>query len=203
MDERESILKQLDISSGSDTSEKSGVKSSRQQPMQERDAIKLFSERIQSVGGLCIPASEKSIAEQLEMLLKISGKVFIANDHELEKYDLSQWKSTDNILEAETGVTSCDGLIAETGTIVICHGKFSRRSASLLPSRHIVIASKRKLYQNMEEFFRYWAIGNEEWPANLSSMIFITGPSRTADIEKILIQGMHGPRELIVILVED
>ncbi len=202
MDDRDQILQRLRAASNRDIPPDAEGPRTRPEPVREKELLRLFTERLQAVGGLCIPASEKSIADQINMLLSISGSVFIDDDPALRSYDLAKWHSTDSLADAETAVTACDGLVAETGTVILAGGSHHRRTASLLPPRHIVIAQKKQLYQNSEEFFRYWEIDHEDWPDTISAMVFITGPSRTADIEKVLIQGMHGPKELVVLLLE-
>ncbi len=91
--------------------------------------------------------------------------------------------------EADLGVTGCECLVAQTGTIVV-----STRALSVLPPVHLVIARPDQLVPDLAAAFallrqRY----NGRWPDALS---FITGPSRTADIEKILVMGAHGPKRL-------
>ena len=95
------------------------------------------------------------------------------------------------IHEADLGVTGCECLIAQTGTIVV-----STRAISVLPPVHLVIARPDQLVPDLADAFallrqRY----DGRWPAALS---FITGPSRTADIEKILVMGAHGPKRLAI-----
>jgi len=96
--------------------------------------------------------------------------------------------------EVPVGVTGCLALVAETGSILLRHGNGSERVASLLPDVHVVIARPEQLLKTCEQAL---AMRDED---GSPSATFITGPSRTADIEKILILGMHGPRRLVLLL---
>jgi L-lactate dehydrogenase complex protein LldG len=97
---------------------------------------------------------------------------------------------------AEVGVTGCDAVIAETGTLVMLSGAGRPRAASLLPSVHVCIVRRSEMFMTMGEYF-------ERRPATIATAAcctFITGPSRTADIELTLTVGVHGPRKVIVIV---
>ena len=97
---------------------------------------------------------------------------------------------------AEVGVTGCDAVIAETGSLVTLSGGGKPRAASLLPPVHVAIVRRSEMFMTMGEYF-------EKRPATIATAAcctFITGPSRTADIELTLTVGVHGPRKVIVIV---
>lgn len=98
------------------------------------------------------------------------------------------------VRQAELGVTGCDCLVAQTGSVIVStHGTHSR-ALSVLPPVHLVIARRDQLLPDLAtalSFLRTHYAGN--WPSSLS---VISGPSRTADIEKILVMGAHGPKRL-------
>lgn len=97
----------------------------------------------------------------------------------------------------EIGITSADFALADTGTLVMISSKSEARLVSLLPPVHLAVVSRTQLLSGLDELF---ALVPE--PARLtSSMVLITGPSRTADIEQILVRGVHGPGELHVVLI--
>jgi L-lactate utilization protein LutC len=98
---------------------------------------------------------------------------------------------------ASVGVTGCDALIAETGTVVLVASAARPRSISLLPPRHVVLATTDLLVADLEE----WVARRALVESPDSAVTFVTGPSRTADIEKVLVTGMHGPKELTVVLM--
>lgn len=102
------------------------------------------------------------------------------------------------IKEMEVGITGCEFLIAHTGSVMVSSAQKGGRQMSVYPPVHVVIAQKNQLVGYLEE--AYSGI-QKKYGRNLPSQItLITGPSRTADIEKTLVMGAHGPRELHVFL---
>jgi L-lactate dehydrogenase complex protein LldG len=97
---------------------------------------------------------------------------------------------------AEVGVTGCDAAIAETGSLVVLSGPGKPRAASLLPPLHVCVVRLDDLRASMGEFFEERASDI----ASSASCTFITGPSRTADIELTLTLGVHGPGTVIVVV---
>jgi L-lactate dehydrogenase complex protein LldG len=100
---------------------------------------------------------------------------------------------------AAIGVTGCDAAIAETGSLVLLSGAGKPRTASLLPPVHLAVVRRSDLRATMGEFFRERAADI----AASSCCTFVTGPSRTADIELTLTLGVHGPGQVIVIVGPD
>jgi L-lactate dehydrogenase complex protein LldG len=99
------------------------------------------------------------------------------------------------------GLVAADYLLADTGTCVVANGTSSERLMCYLPPACIVIAATDRLREHLPAAWR--EIGPRAAdPALRGEYVFITGPSRTADIEKILILGVHGPKRLIVLLIE-
>jgi L-lactate dehydrogenase complex protein LldG len=97
---------------------------------------------------------------------------------------------------AEVGVTGCHGAIAETGSLALISKPGCSRSASLLPALHIALVHPRDLVFGMGEFFAARAADI----AAASNLTFVTGPSRTADIELSLTIGVHGPARVVIII---
>ena len=97
---------------------------------------------------------------------------------------------------AEVGVTGCDAAIAETGSIALLSGEGKPRSASLLPPMYLALVRRNDLRFSMADFFAERA----EAIAAARCCTFITGPSRTADIELTLTVGVHGPGEVVVVV---
>ncbi|MDP3283867.1 MAG: LUD domain-containing protein, partial [Desulfobacterales bacterium] len=100
------------------------------------------------------------------------------------------------------GITSADYCIAETGTLVLKTAPGNERSVSLLPSIHVavikleqVIADFKELYTLLDKDLKDSSEGIE------NGMTFITGPSKTADIEATMVHGAHGPREVYIYVV--
>ena len=98
------------------------------------------------------------------------------------------------VRQAELGVTSCDCLVAQTGSVVVSTRSTGGRAVSVLPPVHLVIARRDQLVPDLATAMHFLHTRYaEHWPSSLS---VITGPSRTADIEKILVMGAHGPKRL-------
>ncbi|HJZ72281.1 MAG TPA: lactate utilization protein [Vicinamibacterales bacterium] len=97
---------------------------------------------------------------------------------------------------ADVGVTGCHGAIAETGSLALISGPGCSRTVSLLPPVHVALVRRADLVASMGDFFTTRA----DAMAQAASCTFVTGPSRTADIELSLTIGVHGPGKVIIIL---
>lgn len=107
--------------------------------------------------------------------------------------------SVDDMEASDVGISECDALIAQTGSVLITSRSAGGRALSVLPPHHIIIARKDQLIGSLPEAF---ALIKTRYGANYPSMIsFITGPSRTGDIERILVLGAHGPKKLSIFLI--
>jgi L-lactate dehydrogenase complex protein LldG len=103
-------------------------------------------------------------------------------------------------LEAcDAGITACEALVAQTGSILVSSATCGGRALSILPHVHVVVATCDQIVGTLGDALHFCqAHAAGRMPSMLS---FITGPSRTGDIERILVLGAHGPKELVVILV--
>jgi YkgG family uncharacterized protein len=97
---------------------------------------------------------------------------------------------------ADVGVTACHGAIAETGSLALISGPGCSRTVSLLPPWHIAVVRHEDLFATMADFFQ----ARHDAMAASANCTFVTGPSRTADIELSLTIGVHGPGKVAVIL---
>ncbi|PYM37177.1 MAG: lactate utilization protein, partial [Candidatus Rokuibacteriota bacterium] len=107
------------------------------------------------------------------------------------------------VAQADLGLTGVDLAIAETGTLVVRSGAGRPRSTSLLPPVHIAVFARTALIESLGQagvFLEAWH--RAEAPGEGAVVSFITGPSRTADIELTLTRGVHGPKEVHAIFVE-
>lgn len=124
-------------------------------------------------------AQPQAEALGLATLLTDSG----CDKHELERCDV--------------GISECDALIAQTGTVLVTSRSAGGRALSCLPPHHVVIARRDQLVADLPAAF---ALLKQKYGGNYPSMIsFITGPSRTGDIERILVLGAHGPKKLTIL----
>jgi len=103
--------------------------------------------------------------------------------------------------QAAVGLTSCEALVARTGSLVVAPATASGRRLSIYPDQHVVLARPSQAVAEIGDALRaLQARYGSELPSMLS---LTTGPSRTADIEKTLVLGAHGPRRLTLFLLED
>jgi len=119
----------------------------------------------------------------------------------LNHYGFPFLQSDEDLMNAEVGITSCECLIARNGSVLVSNANASGRRLSIYPPIHIVIAKASQLVMDLKHGM---SLLKNHFGSSLPSMItVITGPSRTADIEKKLVLGAHGPKQLIVFLIED
>jgi L-lactate dehydrogenase complex protein LldG len=98
--------------------------------------------------------------------------------------------------QCDAGITECDALVAQTGTVLVTSRSAGGRALSVLPPHHVVLARSDQLLPGLPEAF---ALLKSKYAPNYPSLIsFITGPSRTGDIERILVLGAHGPKKLTI-----
>jgi L-lactate dehydrogenase complex protein LldG len=105
-------------------------------------------------------------------------------------FDVNELESSD------AGITECDALVAQTGSVLVTNRSAGGRALSVLPPHHVVIARRDQLLRDLPAAFE---LLKKKYAGNYPSMIsFITGPSRTGDIERILVLGAHGPKKLTI-----
>jgi len=111
-----------------------------------------------------------------------------------------QFSNTISLAGCDASVTGCEYLVARTGSIVMSAAEHSGRTVSVYAPIHICIAYTSQLVYDIEDALK---MVNDKYAGNLPSLItFASGPSRTADIEKTLVTGVHGPKEVYVFLVD-
>lgn len=118
----------------------------------------------------------------------------------LNNYEFPFFETDKDFDQAQAGITLCEALIARNGSVMISNGNAAGRRLSIYPPVHLVVAYTSQLVPDLKDGFK---LLKEKYGANIPSMISnITGPSRTADIEKTLVLGAHGPKELFVFLLD-
>jgi L-lactate dehydrogenase complex protein LldG len=103
-------------------------------------------------------------------------------------------------IAAEIGITSCDRAVAETGSLMMCAGFGHERVASLLPPIHVAIVWREQLVADLMDALAW--VREQFGDAIPSNVVFITGPSKSGDIEQQLTIGVHGPRQWRTLLIE-
>lgn len=101
-------------------------------------------------------------------------------------------------VDLDVGVTGADAALAESGTLVLTHGEGRPRMASLVPEVHIALLEVSLI----ERTLAHWAHENPRLAEETTNLVFVTGPSRTGDIEQQLNLGVHGPRHLHVVMIK-
>jgi L-lactate dehydrogenase complex protein LldG len=104
----------------------------------------------------------------------------------------------ERLFAVEAAVTAAAGAVADTGALILRPTAGEPRLMSLVPPIHIAVLRAEEIFASLADAMR---AGN--WPADMpTNMLLISGPSKTADIELILAFGVHGPKELIVLVLE-
>ena len=99
--------------------------------------------------------------------------------------------------KCDVGITECDSLVAQTGSVLVTSRSAGGRALSVLPPHHVVLARREQLLGDLSDAFE---LLKRKYSQNYPSFIsFITGPSRTGDIERVLVLGAHGPRKLTIL----
>jgi L-lactate dehydrogenase complex protein LldG len=169
----------------------------------------LFGQNLEKLGGKCFFVREAGeVVPVLAELLQ--GKSAVASNAPFLAScgitGLSQVQSGFTAREAlraacaiaDVGITCADYALAETGTLVMLSSPQEARLISLLPPMHIAVFPRSRMLANLNELLAILPNPAEQ----TSSMVLITGPSRTADIEQILVRGVHGPGEIHAVIVE-
>ena len=167
------------------------------QPATDDLEIIFAQEFTQLQGKFAFCINEKDMLQQLLQLIseKKWTKIYCNTD---------KWKdafsNTSDLPGCEASVTGCEYLVARTGTMVMSAAQQSGRTVSVYAPVHICIAYTNQLVYDVKDALQ---LLKEKYSGNIPSLItFATGPSRTADIEKTLVTGVHGPKEVYCFLVE-
>lgn len=169
------------------------------------DLLSVFKQELEAVAGTCIVSESESILyAKLHAYIKEADLPYVYCPDE----DLSVTLATNGIpvrtaaeflLEMPAVVTSCEALVARTGSAIMSSKATIGRQSYAYAPIHIVIAAESQLVPFPEDAL---ALVRKRYANDLPSAItFVTGPSRTADIEKTLVLGAHGPKELIIFVV--
>lgn len=158
--------------------------------------ISVFKENLEAVSGQCIITTD--VTDVLRQIIADLGAQRIAVSDAPGLAEFGVVPSAVEIFDFEVGVTTAQAGIAETGTLVLDSSCERHRLVSVVPPVHIAILAASKIRATLGETLAMLNSGNEVSPA----ITFITGPSRTADIELTLTIGVHGPQQLYVIIDE-
>jgi L-lactate dehydrogenase complex protein LldG len=148
--------------------------------------------------------SEAEMVAQIKALAthKQWSKLFCSDESLHEIFRLQQWPPNwhFNLADCNASITFCESLIARTGTMVLSSAASTGRTPSVYAPAHICVAYTHQLVYDIQDGLE---LIKKKYGKNLPSLIsFASGPSRTADIEKTLVTGVHGPKEVYCFLIE-
>lgn len=173
----------------------------------EEELEMLFAEQLTAISGNFIFCEDgiDFIENMLELADKFKWRKIYCWEPELQnflnKYEFPFYQTDKDFEQAEVGITLCEALVARNGSVMVTNSGPAGRRLSIYPHHHIVIAKTSQLVLDLKDAF---ALLKAKYGNDIPSMISnITGPSRTADIEKTLVLGAHGPKELFVFMIDD
>jgi L-lactate dehydrogenase complex protein LldG len=174
------------------------------QPSKQELEIEFAEQFTKLQGKFIFCVDEKELVAQLSNLIAHNGwnKIYCREDELKRSLSANQFTNHDydDLATCDTALTTCEALVARTGTIVLSAASQSGRTSSVYAPIHICIAYTRQLMYDVKDAIQHV---REKYGASLPSLVtFATGPSRTADIEKTLVVGVHGPKEVYVFLVD-
>lgn len=165
----------------------------------------LFAQSFQKNGGKFIFCeSQQELISNLKLLVQQRNwKNVYCWNQELQKiFDKNKFSyqsGKDGLIDSDAGISTCEALISRTGSILLSSNSPSGRSLSIVPPVHIVVATSNQIVYNLKEVLSLQTVREDNWP---SMLCFTSTNSRTADIEKTLVNGAHGPKELFVFLLD-
>ena len=168
------------------------------------DAVMCFKNELELINGQCILCdNESDLYARLSsfVLQKEIPYLYCLDSYvstQLSAYHIPFSNDKTDFDGMQAGITGCEFLVARTGSVVVSSASESGRQMNVFPPVHIVLAHISQLVDYPED--AYVAIQEKYGDAIPSSISTITGPSRTADIEKTLVLGAHGPKEFVVFL---
>ena len=170
------------------------------------DVLDLFRESLEMVGAKCtVVENENDAVSRLSAIVSdLRATNIIVSDSELVHrivnatgIDAIAEASRDELFSSDLGITTAQWAIAETGTLVLESGAERHRLVSLVPPVHVCLLRASTIRRSMAEILELADVDTN--PA----ITFVTGASRTSDIELTLAIGVHGPGELYVIVIQD
>lgn len=176
------------------------------QKLSDEKEVVFARKLIEMSGTFVYCENEKALADKLAILReqKEWASYFVVDDKIkalLQSAEIPCESSPEKFTELKVGITRCEYLIARFGSVLVSSGLDSGRRLFVFPASHIVIAYASQVVEELDDALKGMRKKySENFP---SQMTVITGPSRTADIEKTLVMGAHGPRELYVFMIDD
>jgi len=150
-----------------------------------------FEERLGQLGVAVVSAGDLGAM--------LTGKVFVSEHAVCRPW--AARATCSNPREADVAVTGCDALVAETGSVALFSAPVETRLSTLMAPVNVIVGGEPQLVATMDDVFERFADRLRPGRAT-ACLTFVTGPSRTTDIEKTLIFGVHGPKKLVFVFAE-
>ena len=174
------------------------------QPLEQEPEVEFAEQFTKLQGKFIYCINQQEFAFQLSSLIRKQDweKVFCKEEQLIQPVlaQLSNRVTANDLAGCDVAITGCEYLVARTGSIVMSTAQSSGRSTSVYAPVHICVAFTDQLVYDIKDALQG---AREKYGEQLPSLItFATGPSRTADIEKTLVVGVHGPKEVYLFLIE-
>ena len=174
-------------------------------PLQQEPEVEFAEQFTRLQGKFIYCINRQEFAFQLASLVRKQDwqKLFCLEEPVLAgvSEQVRELITTNDLAGCDAAITGCEFLVARTGSIVMSAAQESGRTTSVYAPIHICVAYTKQVVTDMKDAL---AGAKQKYGNNLPSLItFATGPSRTADIEKTLVVGVHGPKEVYVFLIEN
>lgn len=166
----------------------------------------IFAKEFTRVGGMYVYCeNEKELVSSLSVILEdFPEQELFCQEKTIGEYlvkaGIPFCSSLEDLPGSKIGITGCETMIARLGSILVSSAQTGGRRISIYPEAHIVIGFSSQLVPDLQQAMLY--IRRKYEPDYPSLLSFITGPSRTADIEKTLVMGAHGPKNLYLFFVD-
>lgn len=183
--------------------------------------IAKFLEELESIGGQArLVTTKHELSRELQSALHTLGanRIGVWGGDFMQRWNLadalSKWETLTwgecgamqtEFAQVDVGITGCDFAVADTGSVVLVASPEQGRVVSLLPSVHIVLVDSRQIVTRMGEVWaalqrKFPLSVDQAWPAAVN---FVTGPSRSSDIENDLSIGVHGPAAVLAFVLNE
>lgn len=169
------------------------------------DAAAYIRQVAETLESTSVLRSDHAVLDEIDLEEAFEGTAIglqrIAHDESGASREVQRAKFREDMIVADIGVTGVNHAIAETGSVSIAAGRGVSRLISLLPPVHIAVVCPDQIVPSLDELF---SLRRSEFleRGSLDYTNIISGPSRSADIEQTLIKGMHGPREVHMVILE-
>ena len=218
---KEEILDKLKVAPQADMPPRPPVPPLNELAWNQEELIEKFVENLTLLGCTVHRVRDaEEAANKMTDIARVEGltRIVSSEDEVVAMLNLAEWGKRNNIEvftprevqdreafkrivfeEVEAGVTGADFAVAESGTLCLIHDEHQPRLVSLAPIHHIAVVPVDRIHPVYESVTDTLFENRERTPSHVT---FISGPSMTGDIEATLFKGMHGPKTVTVILVE-